>query len=593
MLGCDRECELRPLLPRNQGKVVDIWEKSAVRLTLQCGTEIQAALNWMHEWPSRAVKPRHHTQRCLPTQPMAGWFARPTPCSGRRLGSRRCWRRRRRGPSWQPSALEVWRVEAVHPAAYRIFTNACRRCHCTAGAHSLFIYSVEGQRLCQVPPEFGGGPGSTTAAAADGGEAVHVAAQTPAGEAAPGTEGAAAASAGGSTMGVADSSPGAENEPAAGDQAAEAAGGTTDAASTGSPGAAAPAAGKKQGQSEAGAAGQPHTAPVPSTQKERPLDLRASTGPLSAAGQGCPTVYFLRRGRATVALPLEGIESELSYGLLPAGPSIGSLQQLLAAVALPWLAAQQESAASSGQHGAVSWHPSGGRHSRLDDLAAATQKFVGQVEQAVKQLGAEVELPLPQGVDLTNPRAAAASEESVLVCERCMVEWVRVMTATLQREGQMQPQGRGPLAELHHWQRRSAAYNSLHEQLSLPVIHAAVEVVQHGSLDQSLLASFKTQASDLARLTLEAQDNVKFLLTLERHFNAIASGSLEAVVDALLPMMNAIRMVSGQEAGTWHAGGWGPETDCFGGGGWDVWLYLITACSLAASSPLPPLVLVT
>ncbi len=53
----------------------------------------------------------------------------------------------------------------------------------------------------------------------------------------------------------------------------------------------------------------------------------------------------------------------------------------------------------------------------------------------------------------------------------------------------------------------------------------------------------QTQLSDLTRLTLEARDNVKFLLTLERHFKNVTAGSLQSVADTLHPMLNALRMV--------------------------------------------------
>lgn len=266
-----------------------------------------------------------------------------------------------------------------------------------------------------------------------------------------------------------------------------------------------------------------------------PSELHAfAGGSLPACYLAYPTVYFLRSGCQGPLEPLaaESVDSQVRYGLLPSGPSVSSLHQL-SAVLVAWLEAQQRS--SSGA--------SHGQQVAADLLAAAAHKVMRQAEQAVKQLGTELELTLPVGVDLNQPATLASSEEAVLVCERCVVGWVQVVTAALQQEAQRQPQGHGPLAELQHWQRRAAVYGRLHEQLGLPAVQAVVEVVQRGSLDQGLLASFHTQASELGRVALEAQDNIKFLATLERHFNTIASGSLQAVADALPPMMSAIRMI--------------------------------------------------
>ena len=40
-----------------------------------------------------------------------------------------------------------------------------------------------------------------------------------------------------------------------------------------------------------------------------------------------------------------------------------------------------------------------------------------------------------------------------------------------------------------------------------------------------------------------ARDNLKFLATLERHFEVLETGSLTAVADAMAPLMAALRMV--------------------------------------------------
>ena len=49
--------------------------------------------------------------------------------------------------------------------------------------------------------------------------------------------------------------------------------------------------------------------------------------------------------------------------------------------------------------------------------------------------------------------------------------------------------------------------------------------------------------SELAKLVIEAKDNVKFLTTLERHFKNISMGDMNSIIDTLPSMMNAIRMV--------------------------------------------------
>ena len=49
--------------------------------------------------------------------------------------------------------------------------------------------------------------------------------------------------------------------------------------------------------------------------------------------------------------------------------------------------------------------------------------------------------------------------------------------------------------------------------------------------------------AEITKYYLEANDNVKFLSTLERHFKNIVLGSLQSVSESMPSLLNAIRMV--------------------------------------------------
>lgn len=310
---------------------------------------------------------------------------------------------------------------------------------------------------------------------------------------------------------------------------------------------------------------------------------------------GCPAVCFSRPGGAAPAGLLQQEEVEAAAAtalLLPEGPTLSSLHQLLEHVVAPWLAAQQE------QQGGDASDQQGGSAS-TSQLLAVTHRFAAQVAAAAKHVRSEAALRLPvlpPGLDLGDAGAAAASEEAVLACERCMEEWVQQVAGLLQREGAARPDGPSPLAELAHWQARAEAYGGLLEQLSLPAVRAAQAVVERGSMDANLAAGFRAQLAELTRLVsrrrvrisasaaglprmqfrlrvpahrshtpaiqlppnmawpsgspppwpaqgLEARDNARFLATLERHLRVLEGGSMQAVADALPPLLNALRMV--------------------------------------------------
>lgn len=288
-----------------------------------------------------------------------------------------------------------------------------------------------------------------------------------------------------------------------------------------------------------------------------------------------PAVYLSRSvGDGGGALEGEALAAAVAATLLPGGPCLPALHQLLDLVVAPWLAAQQPrsgegsgtlssragaaTAANTARSGAAptsraaaasppstarsaAQHAGGG--GPAGELLAATRRFSKQAAAAARHLRSEVQVQLPDGVDLNDVAAAAANEQAVAACERCMEKWVLLATKAVAREDAAQPAGRGPLPELEFWVARAEALGHLLEQFGAPAVCAVQAVVERGSADGALVGTFRVQISELTRLSLEARDNARFLGTLERHFRAIHSGPLAAVADAVQPLLNALRMV--------------------------------------------------
>lgn len=146
-------------------------------------------------------------------------------------------------------------------------------------------------------------------------------------------------------------------------------------------------------------------------------------------------------------------------------------------------------------------------------------------------------------ISIDSVEKSATDSELIHTLEHYMSEWSNLLTSVMQREGKKQPQGEGPLAEIEFWRAKNAVLSSLFEQLNMASVKKMVDVVELGSDDRNLMASYKSQLGELSKLSAEARDNVKFLTTLERHFKNVASGPLSGIVDTLPPMMNALRMV--------------------------------------------------
>ncbi|KAF4735350.1 Dynein heavy chain 10, axonemal, partial [Perkinsus olseni] len=119
--------------------------------------------------------------------------------------------------------------------------------------------------------------------------------------------------------------------------------------------------------------------------------------------------------------------------------------------------------------------------------------------------------------------------------------------------GQSTATGKHPMAEILFWRDRSERLSSLFEQLKLGACQKVVEVVEKylqsgpgGEGTESagrVLGRFKERQSALHKLHLEAKDNVRFLMTLERHLKKLTNGGMAEIAETLPNLLNALRMV--------------------------------------------------
>eukprot|EP00899_Mesostigma_viride_P018540 jgi/Mesvir1/26688/Mv20468-RA.1 len=253
------------------------------------------------------------------------------------------------------------------------------------------------------------------------------------------------------------------------------------------------------------------------------------------------------------------VANEIEFACLPGGPSLAALENIISRVYVPAMvtggvakpAAPPPLADTGGEHsegGAASQAhapPPVGMHggdTLRNELVGNMQKFASQVSHIIQQLTGDIHLTIPN-ITVDNPSKVADDYDILSQLEPAMAEWTSVLSSAIQRETQKVPLGKGPLAEIEFWRERNAALSSLYEQLNLPNVKNMLAALEMGSSDANLMQGFKTQFAELTKLYLEAKDNIKFLTTLERHFKNISTGTLSQVLDTLLPMMNALRMV--------------------------------------------------
>ena len=179
------------------------------------------------------------------------------------------------------------------------------------------------------------------------------------------------------------------------------------------------------------------------------------------------------------------------------------------------------------------------------ELAGNLQKFASQLSHALQQVNGSIQLPVPElPVPLgpsTHLPTLAADPHVVAAVEHALDEWITLISSVVESEQRKRAPGHDPLSEIQFWRDRNAVLSGLYEQLQYAEVKALIRLSELASLTSCEL--FERSVAELLKLYVEAKDNVKFLVTLERHFKALQSGQLAAMVDTIPSMMNSLRMV--------------------------------------------------
>jgi hypothetical protein len=150
------------------------------------------------------------------------------------------------------------------------------------------------------------------------------------------------------------------------------------------------------------------------------------------------------------------------------------------------------------------------------------------------QLSGDVLLSIPD-VDLSDLAAAAQDEGIKAVLVEAVEAWTRVIQSVT---GTVSDKDKGtrPLHEVEFWRNRNATLSTMYEQLNNARVRPILEALQLAQ--EPSREAFRVQFGELSKAYVQARDNVKFLNTLERHFKALATGSLSVMLDTLPSLMN-------------------------------------------------------
>jgi len=129
----------------------------------------------------------------------------------------------------------------------------------------------------------------------------------------------------------------------------------------------------------------------------------------------------------------------------------------------------------------------------------------------------------------------------VKLLEPLVHSWTNTLQTILERETMKRGAPGGPIQEVLYWRERHSVLSPLYHQLNKPKIRTVLQLMYKVQFEG--VSTLKSLIADIIKYHTEAKDNVKFLATLERHFNNLSRGTMSQIREVIPAVVNAIRMI--------------------------------------------------
>ena len=235
-------------------------------------------------------------------------------------------------------------------------------------------------------------------------------------------------------------------------------------------------------------------------------------------------VYFVAVTKEPIPVPNESdlpaavLSSVIEWGFIQ-GQTLAALEQVLAAFAPSF---KQAAETNPG----------------MKEISFTVSKFSDHVSQALKQMSNDVKVRMPSQIAPKNENVPPSTLKEYVDISS---EWIDVINQTMADVQNLGYADNGPLAEIDYWRNKCAYLSPLYEQLQ----NAKVRDVLASLFDAKSVTStvLDNLIKELNNSFNEAQDNLKFLMTLERYFKNLVEGPIESIAEHMNSMVSGLRMV--------------------------------------------------
>jgi len=251
-------------------------------------------------------------------------------------------------------------------------------------------------------------------------------------------------------------------------------------------------------------------------------------------------LYFIKSSKSK-AITTSNIHTDVNFGIIDAKNNsiICAIKSVLSDLYIPVVSQSSNWGDLSGKESLTS------RTKFLSSL----ETFVEVLSGAQDSLEEAVTLEECTTIDLSkfySPSTysiATSSTEMLETIEAQALVWIKQIEQVLAESEQMRREADnvGPKAELDHWKKRMAKFNSLMDQIKSTDCKTVTGILV--AAKSKIIKAWRELDKKITDFANEAKDNVKFLYTLEKFCEPLYNNDPVSMLDGIPGLLNAIRMI--------------------------------------------------
>lgn len=240
--------------------------------------------------------------------------------------------------------------------------------------------------------------------------------------------------------------------------------------------------------------------------------------------------YFLKPGDES-ELTIADVSKKVQFGVC-SGNAMDSLLNLMNGVYLPSFTNNN------------TWPESVKR-----EFSGQLHKFMASLTETTNFVKGHTVLYLPdeEGLDELlqsdmSPSALEKHKDLIQHLESTLIHWTRqIKEVVTNQETSQHIDNAGPLEEIEFWRSRTVDLSGIRQQLDRQGVQDIVKLLSVAN--SSYLKPFEKLSEMIQQGSIEAQNNLKFLSTLEGPCTKLADASPEQIPNILPDILNLIRMI--------------------------------------------------